>query len=256
MTHVPSSTARPKRRITPVSMAPTSAPARVAQLAPSAQPALQAVQQTPPAEDGVPLQWPGPIAPVAPAPWSQRSAATDVVHRIGASYIPRTLPQLLTEINQQAESIGLAAEAWHKLQHVELVYGDLEDIDAIIVGAKKLKRCVEEYQMRAKEVEAYARAVEAKRRTELVPVMIDPEAGADLYRKYRAQLADGNSKLYRCPLADPETGKCSDGAGCASNPGKKATIAKHILRKHIKSETKRKQRHGYGVAIAEGWVSE
>lgn len=230
-------------------MAPTTAHARVVQPAPTAQPAPQAVQQTPPAVDGVPLQWPGSIAPVAPVPWSQPPAVLDVP-------IPRTLAQLLTEINKQAESIGLAAEAWHELQHVELVYGDLEDIDAIIIGAKKLRRCVEEYQMRAKEVDAHARAVEARRRTELVPVLIDPEAGVDLYSKHRAQLADGNSKLYRCPLADPETGMCTAGRGGASNPGKKATIAKHIERKHIKSETKRRERHGYGVAIAEGWVSE
>ena len=85
-------------------------------------------------------------------------------------------------------------------------------------------------------------------------MLLDPVADKALYRKHRAQLADGNAKLYRCPLADPTTGECSVVAGATSHPGKKATIAKHIARNHVQTARKRKEDHGYGVGVQEGWI--
>ena len=169
--------------------------------------------------------------------------------------IPRTQLQLGEEFDKCVDALIVAVDAWREVSHAQLVHADIGDIDAIIVGGRQLRRAVEAYQAKAKADQDAVAAAEAQRRRDLVPVRLDPTADQALYRKYRAQLADGNSKLYRCPLANPATGECNVVAGATSHPGKKATIAKHIARNHVQSERTRKTRQGYGLGVAEGWIA-
>jgi len=185
------------------------------------------------------------LQPLASAP---ASASTEAP-------IPRTQLQLGEEFDKCVDALIVAVDAWREVSHAQIIHADLEDVDAIIVGGRQLRRAVEAYQERAKADQDAAAAAEAQRRKDLVPVRLDPTADQALYRKYRAQLADGNSKLYRCPLANPATGECNVVAGATSHPGKKATIAKHIARNHIQSERTRKTRQGYGLGVAEGWIA-
>lgn len=168
-----------------------------------------------------------------------------------ATTIPRTLKQQREEIDCDVEALLGAAGEWRGLSHAQLVHTDLEDADALVVAAQKLKRRLAAYQAQAAKADDEEQRLEEARRTSFKPLQVDKASA--LYRKYKSRLPDGNTVLYRCPFSVAATGECLCGS-TVCKPGKKATIERHIERWHILGHTKKKAREGYGEAVAGGWV--
>jgi hypothetical protein len=141
--------------------------------------------------------------------------------------------------------------SWEELSDFQFQYVDSADLDAVGATLRRMAARLQEYQARVKAQQAQELATEEARCKELQPVQIDPSS--PLYKTYSAQLADGNTRLWRCPMADPTTGECRVGT-VVSRPGKKATIRKHIVRQHLKPAS---NRDGYARAelLSDDWVA-
>lgn len=199
---------------------------------------------------------PAPVAPkkrrLSLQPLASAAPAEAPAAAPAEAPIPRTQLQLGQEFDKCVDALIGAVDAWREVSHAQLVHADVQDIDAIIVGGRQLKRAIEAYQAKAKADQDAAAAAEAQRRVDLVPVAIDKRE-ARLYKTHRAKLTGGNTVLYKCPLATGDDGVCGVGA-VPFGPGLKAIVQRHIARVHLKSAEKRKDLHGLGEAVAEGWV--
>lgn len=165
--------------------------------------------------------------------------------------LTRTPAQLADELRRDAWTIQGAMASWEDFSDVQLQYADSADLDAVGATLRRMATRLHEYQTSVKAQQAQELAAEEARREELKPVQIDPSS--PLYVLYSAQLADGNTRLWRCPRADPTTGECRVGT-IVSRPGKKATISKHVVRQHLKPTSKR---DGYARAelLSDDWVA-
>jgi hypothetical protein len=142
--------------------------------------------------------------------------------------------------------------SWEELSDFQLEYADSADLDAVGATLRRMATRLHEYQRSVKAQQAQELAAEAARRDELNPVQIDPSS--PLYVLYRAQLADGNTRLWRCPRADPKTGICQVGAAI-SHPGKKATIRKHVARQHLKPARTAVKQYALAELLSDDWVA-
>ncbi len=192
------------------------------------------------------------IAPVRTAAAPPTAAAPAAAAATPAPTMPRTLQQLKAEVQKDAQTLADAAAQWTEATHAELVHADPEDLTALTLAASKLGRTVAAYQGRARAEEEAALAAEERRRSELKPVPIDKRE-VRLYRKHKAKLTGGNTVLYKCPQATGAECVCTAGP-VPFGPGLNAIVGRHIARVHLKSAKKRKDLHGLGDAVAEGWV--
>ena len=169
--------------------------------------------------------------------------------------MPRTQLQLGVEVDKIVDGLLAAVDAWREVSHAQLVHADPEDIDAITVGGRQLRRAVEAYQAKAKADNEAAAAAEVQRRRELVPAPLDRKVHKPIYRKYAHVLGADHSRLYSCPKADAD-GVCrvhpNPTRHC--NPAPQSKIKKHIEAQHIRGEAQRDLYKDYAEGVNERWI--
>ena len=206
MSAAPAQAPKPKkRRISPIALA--AAPVPAAAPAPAAAP-------VPAAAPGVPFE------------------ALD--HFIHLETLDRYIQQSLQALRDDVA--GMLSSAF---------VPDKGTLDALDAGVKRLRGCVDRYNAAAQASERAAADERARLEAELKPVRIKrTESTKAIYARRAAALSgETNRFLYRCPLADSETGVCHRGnASRPCQPSVRKDITAHIARWHMPDDHLREHR--------------
>lgn len=242
----------PKKRITPISLAPTTTVASALSAHESVAQLAQPVQLLPVAAATAQVAKKRRITPQSIA--NAAPAGVAATHPAPAA-IELTFAQLHERVDKHADALAAAAAEWGGLSHAQLLYADLGGLDDLERGVKVLRRSVEAYHARTKEVDDAAREAETRRQKELVPVKLDPRADKAIYRKFASALGTDHKTLWRCPCADAD-GVCRADWNPAYHckPAPRTKILKHVDAQHLKDEREKELYKDYQEGIEDGWI--
>lgn len=169
------------------------------------------------------------VAPATAATPATATTTTGVPLETLDRYIQQSLHVLRDEVD------GLLANSFVP---DDSMLGELE------AGVRRVRGCVDRYNSAAVANERAAATERARLAGELKPVKIErTEATKAIYERRAAALSGDTRYLYRCPLADPETGICTGGnASRPCKPTVRKDVASHIARWHMPNDPLRAQR--------------
>ena len=224
--------ARPKKRIAPIPLLPSTTSASEVTVGAPAQVAKKRR-----------------IVPQSTA--SSPPAGVAATHPPREPAIERTPEQYLQEVRRDAETIMDTMSRFQSMTATEMLYEDGVDLQSVSVLAQRVFGNMSMFQVYFRARRCEEQDAEDERRATLKPVPID-QGETEIYDKYQSKLTGGNKTLYKCPFAD--AGCICKAGPAAAGPGLKAIVQRHIDRVHCKTSKKRAELHGLGEAIAEGWV--